>query len=193
MSPHLHEDDTVVDAAPHVTDDLQRLYAVRFAFAVVWAGLLVISASTLNPLSVGLLLLYPVFDVAAAIADYRSPGLLPPRGALMLNIVLSTLTTIGLAVAATSGIPSVLRVWGAWAIAAGLVQLVVAVQRRRLGGQWPLILSGAISTLAGAGFVLTADGTDPPLTNLAGYAVLGGVFFLVSAIRLRRAARPARP
>ncbi|SEG95468.1 hypothetical protein SAMN05216223_13367, partial [Actinacidiphila yanglinensis] len=31
-----------------------------------------------------------------------------------------------------------------------------------------------------------ASASDPKLTNVAGYAVLGGVFFLVSALRLRR-------
>lgn len=86
--------------------------------------------------------------------------------------------------AATSGIPSVLRVWGAWAIVSGLVQLAVGVGRRELGGQWAMIASGAISALAGTSFVLQAARPDASLLNLAGYAVLGGVFFLVSAIRL---------
>ena len=82
--------------------------------------------------------------------------------------------------------PAVLVVWGAWAITAGIVQLVVAVPRRALGGQWPMILSGAISVLAGAGFVVRSSGSSASLTALAGYATLGGVFFLVSALRLQR-------
>ncbi len=55
------------------------------------------------------------------------------------------LTAVGVAVAGASGIPAVLRVWGAWAIAAGLVQLVVGVTRRAMGGQWPMIISGGLS------------------------------------------------
>jgi uncharacterized membrane protein HdeD (DUF308 family) len=82
-------------------------------------------------------------------------------------------------------------VWGAWAVLAGVVQLVVALRRRRLGGQWAMILSGGISTVAGASFIAMASGDDPSLTSLAGYAVLGGVFFLISAIRLGRVARDA--
>ncbi|MEV4116382.1 hypothetical protein [Nonomuraea sp. NPDC049695] len=35
-----------------------------------------------------------------------------------------------------------LRVWGAWAVVAGLVQLIVGVTRRKMGGQWPMIISG---------------------------------------------------
>jgi hypothetical protein len=55
-----------------------------------------------------------------------------------------------------------------------------------------MILSGGISVLAGAGFIAMAGRPDPSLTTVAGYAVLGGIFFLVSAIRLRRlAAKPS--
>lgn len=50
-----------------------------------------------------------------------------------------------------------------------------------------MIASGAISTLAGASFFAQAGADDASLTNLAGYAFLGGVFFLVSALRLGRA------
>ena len=76
-------------------------------------------------------------------------------------------------------------------IASGLVQLIVAVVRRKMGGQWPMILSGGISVLAGGSFIAGASAPDPSLTNVAGYAVLGGIFFLVSAIRLGRAAANA--
>jgi len=166
---------------------LRRLYFVRFGFAVVWAGLLAITASDLGVAAGVLLVLYPLFDVAAAVVDARTSR----TRELVLNIVISSLAAIGLALAATSGIPAALRVWGAWAILSGLVQLVVGLRRRRLGGQWAMILSGGISTLAGASFIASASQDDAALTNLAGYAVLGGVFFLISAIRLGRAARTA--
>ncbi|CAM5723214.1 hypothetical protein SFUMM280S_07855 [Streptomyces fumanus] len=66
-----------------------------------------------------------------------------------------------------------LRVWGAWAVVAGLVQLIVAVPRRKLGGQWPMILSGGISVLAGGSFIASAGADDPALTSAVGYAVPG--------------------
>jgi uncharacterized membrane protein HdeD (DUF308 family) len=166
---------------------LRRLYFVRFVFAVIWAGLLTITAAKLGLAAGVLLVLYPLFDVAAAIVDARSSR----TRELILNIVISSLAALGLLLAATSGIPAALRVWGAWAILAGAVQLVVALRRRGLGGQWAMILSGGISVLAGASFLVSAGQNDPKLTNLAGYAVLGGVFFLISAIRLGRAARTA--
>ncbi|MFF8578135.1 hypothetical protein ACF05R_05330 [Streptomyces albidoflavus] len=166
---------------------LRKLYFLRFAFAAAWAALLLTTAGTLTTLTAVLLVAYPLFDVGCAVADLRSarPEGRPERG-LYVNAALSTLTAVGLAVAATSGIPAVLRVWGAWAITAGLVQLAVGVARRGLGGQWAMIASGGISTLAGASFVAQAGGADASLGALAGYAFLGGVFFLVSALRLGR-------
>ncbi|NDU76000.1 hypothetical protein GWI34_25720 [Actinomadura sp. DSM 109109] len=162
---------------------LRRLYLVRFGFALAWAALLLPAASSIGPLSAVLIVLYPAFDVAAAVVDLRAAR---SSAGPYVNIAVSTLAAAGLAAALTSGIPATLRVWGAWAVAAGLVQLVVAVRRRRLGGQAAMIASGAISTLAGASFILMASKADASLTNVAGYAVLGGVFFLVSALRLRR-------
>ncbi|WP_052869548.1 hypothetical protein [Streptomyces niger] len=181
---------TSATASPNTSAALRKLYFLRFAFAAVWAGLLFMTASKLGPLSAALLVIYPLFDVAAAVVDLRSAKANGgPVRSLYLNIALSTLTGIGLALAATSGIPAVLRVWGVWAITAGLVQLVVGALRRQLGGQWAMIASGAISTLAGASFFAQAGSDDASLSSLAGYAFLGGVFFLVSALRMTRAGK----
>ncbi len=104
-------------------------------------------------------------------------------------MIISALAAIGLLVALSSGVPAVLRVWGAWAVVAGLVQLVVAIRRRSLGGQGAMIASGSISVVAGVAFILMASATGASLVSLAGYALLGGIFFLVSALRLGRARR----
>ncbi|MBB5158299.1 DUF308 domain-containing protein [Saccharopolyspora phatthalungensis] len=184
---------TTTPAATGVAATLRRLYFVRFGFALVWAVLLFLTASSISLLTAALLVLYPVFDVAAAVVDARSARVNVAGGSangsaagLYVNIAISTLAAVGLAVALTSGIPAVLRVWGAWAVVAGIVQLVVAIRRRRLGGQWAMIASGAISVLAGVSFFLMASSAGASLANVAGYALLGGVFFLVSALRLGR-------
>ncbi|MFI6947134.1 hypothetical protein [Streptomyces sp. NPDC050422] len=186
--------DTLVNPTPTSTPvALRKLYFLRFGFAVAWAALLFASAGTLGPLSATLLVIYPVFDVACAVVDIRSTRANggPVRG-LYVNVALSTLTAVGLAAAAASGIPAVLRVWGVWAVTAGIVQLVVGAVRRRLGGQWAMIASGSLSTLAGASFFAQAGKDGASLGNLAGYAVLGGIFFLASALRLPRAPAASR-
>ena len=54
-----------------------------------------------------------------------------------------------------------------------------------------MILSGAISALAGTTFILQAATPTASLTTLAGYATVGGIFFLISALRLNRTAKSA--
>lgn len=166
---------------------LRRLYFVRFGFAIIWALVMFTTPKHIGPLAATLLVLYPLFDAAAAVTDARSSR---PTGSLALlsaNVAVSLLAAVGLAFADASGIPAVLRVWGVWAIVAGLIQLGVGVTRRALGGQWPMIVSGGISALAGASFIASASAANPVLTNAIGYAIPGAVFFLISAVRLGRA------
>lgn len=180
-----------VQTTPTVASTLRRLYFVRFAFALLWAIALAVTAGSLNGVSITLLVLYPVFDLAAAVWDLRSSRPERPAPTLYLNVAFSLLAAVGLAIAATAGAPAVLVVWGAWAITAGAAQLVLAIPRRRMGGQVFMMLSGGISVLAGAGFLSQGLHSGSGVSSLAGYAVLGGVFFLLSAIRLGRAAGAA--
>ncbi|AGZ40867.1 integral membrane protein [Actinoplanes friuliensis] len=168
---------------------LRQLYFVRFAFALVWAVLLFTTAKEIGPLAAVLLVLYPLFDAGAAIVDARSSRTSGSPALLYVNIAVSLITAIGVGAAAASGIPAVLRVWGAWAIVAGAVQLIVGIRRRKLGGQWPMIISGGLSVLVGGSFLASAGADNPTLANAAGYAIAGGVFFLISALRLGRAAK----
>lgn len=178
---------TTTSPPPSVTAPaLSRLYAARFVFALVWAALILAFASEINPFVGTLLVLYPVYDIVAIAADARLSGRAKSRSALHVNLVVSAAAAIGLAIAATSGIPAVLRVFGAWAVVAGIAQLVVGFRRRAMGGQLPMVLSGAISVLAGGSFVAMASGDAPSLSAVGGYALLGGLFFLASSIVLRR-------
>ncbi|WP_157412213.1 hypothetical protein [Agreia sp. Leaf283] len=176
-----------------VASSLRKLYFVRFAFAVVWAVLVFVTApsagAALGFATVALLVLYPLFDVAAAVVDSRSNRGTGATPLLYINMALSLLAAIGLAIAAASGTPAVLVVWGVWAITAGAVQLIVALRRRALGGQWAMILSGGLSVLAGAGIASMAGGASASVGTVGGYATLGGIFFLVSALRLGRATK----
>ena len=178
---------TVVSSpAAGLAPALRRLYLVRFGFAIVWAVLLVVTGPGLGFAQITLLVLYPLFDVAAAVVDARSSRSTAPARGLYLNMAVSVLAGVALAFAATSDIAAVLRVWGAWAIVSGLIQLFVGFKRRTLGGQWPMMLSGGISTIAGTSFILQAGLPNASLVNVAGYAALGALFFLVSALRLGR-------
>ena len=173
-----------------VASSLRQLYFIRFGFAIAWAAVVFIVGSSLSPLTATLLVLYPLVDAAAAVVDFRSSRAAgSPVALLYANMALSFAAAVGLAIAATAGAPMVLRVWGAWALTAGLVQLILGVRRRALGGQWVLIVSGGLSVLVGFAFIAMAGGSSASLSSLGGYAALGGIFFLISALRLRRATR----
>jgi uncharacterized membrane protein HdeD (DUF308 family) len=177
---------TTTTAPATVGSALRRLYFVRFGFALIWAVVLFLTASSIGPVSATLLVIYPLFDAGAAIVDARSSRTSQSPVGLYVNIAISVLAAAGMVFAVTSGIPAVLRVWGVWAVVAGLIQLIVALRRRGLGGQWAMIASGGISVLAGTTFFLQAAAPNATLSNQAGYALLGGIFFLVSALRLGR-------
>jgi len=174
-------------AAPDVVPPvLRRLYFARFGFAIIWAALFAATSSPFGTAALVLVVLYPVFDVAAAAVDARSASSIRrSTPALYINMAVSAVAAVALAVVGTGDVGDVLVVWGAWAIASGLVQLAVGLQRRSQSGQYPVIVSGALSVVAGTSFLVSA-GSATSLGSIAGYAVLGGVFFLVSALRLGR-------
>ena len=80
-------------------------------------------------------------------------------------------------------ISAALVVWGVWAVGSGITQLVTAASRRSSGGQVPQIVSGAISVVAGVGFLAQSQAATS-ISGVGGYAILGGIFFLISALRL---------
>jgi uncharacterized membrane protein HdeD (DUF308 family) len=176
-----------------------RLYLARGVVALVWAALLVVALSASGSLTpqdsvpafaVALLISYPLIDVVASLSDARTQqrhG--APRSATtqLANAAISSATAIAIAVTASHGADAILRVFGTWAFLTGLIQLTLGLLRRRQGnpGQWAMILSGGISTAAGLSFIQMATKSDLNLTPLAGYAMFGAVFFLLSAWRLR--------
>lgn len=176
-------------AAP-LARTLRRLYFTRFGFAVVWALLLALVAPSIAPLLTVLLVVYPLVDAGSVLIELRASGTSRrSRASEIVNVVVSILAAIALGWASFISAGAVLAVWGVWAVLAGATQLATGLSRRRLGGQWPVILSGGLSVLVGFAFLAQGLGGSNSVTSVAGYATLGGVFFLVSAIRLTRAAR----
>jgi uncharacterized membrane protein HdeD (DUF308 family) len=91
------------------------------------------------------------------------------------------------------GLTPAIIVFGVWAFVSGAVQLFLAIRRRRsLGGQWPMIVSGGLSVVAGISFVVMAGSPTTGLTTLAGYSAFGAFWYLVTAIWLTRSVRMAR-
>lgn len=164
---------------------LRRLYLVRAAFAVVWAVVLIATATSVGPLLTVLLVVYPLFDAAAVLWQLRAnPDADASRVSEWVSVVVSVAVALALAVASTASIGAVLVVWGVWAVVAGIPQLVTAIRNRRSGGQVAQMLSGGLSVLVGGGILVQGLQGSEMIAAVGGYAIGGAVFFLASAIRL---------
>lgn len=175
-----------------------RIASARAAIALVWAAALVLAVGDRIPttdsgltVAVALLLTaYPAIDAVSSFVEARSQTGRSAR-VLEINAAISVAAAAGLALATFAGdAGATLAVFGAWASLSGAIQLGVALRRRRAGDpQWPMILSGGLSTVAGLSFVAASSEHDAHLSMLAGYAALGAVLYLVWAVRARAAQR----
>ncbi|HEY9235666.1 MAG TPA: DUF308 domain-containing protein [Phenylobacterium sp.] len=174
---------------------LRNYYAVRFMAAAVWVVVAFTLAKALPPLAVVMLIAYPLWDALANLADARLNGGLAKNRTQAINVVVSLLTAIGVAVGGVVGMNAMLAAFGLWAFVAGLLQLATGVRRwKSYGAQWAMILSGAQSALAGAFFVKMAGGAQvDTLTTVAPYAAFGAFYFLVSALWLTARGAKATP
>ena len=176
---------------------LKRYYFARFAFSAAWVALAFGVAKNAPTLASVMLVGYPAWDAIANFVDAQRNGGLGRNKTQMLNVVVSTITTIAVAVALGASMNKVLGVFGIWAGLAGIFQLATAVRRwKSSGAQWAMILSGAQSALAGFLFVrMSAGGTEPiGVTTVARYVAFGAFYFLVSALCLTVSeARKGRP
>jgi hypothetical protein len=189
---------TVSRTRPAAADDwLKGYYATRAVFSAAWVVLAFTIGRSLPPVASVLIIAYPLWDSLANLADARRNGGLRANPTQMLNMVASAIVTVAVAVALPQGFHPVLGVIGVWAALAGLLQLATGVRRwRSAAAQWPMILSGAQSTLAGTHFLQKAAdaGTSVGVADVAPYAAFGALYFAISAIVLvvrRRSAQPA--
>ncbi|OPY96306.1 hypothetical protein A5906_03300 [Bradyrhizobium sacchari] len=176
---------------------LKQYYFIRAAFSVTW----VVAAFAVGRSSViagALLVLYPAWDAAANAVDALRSGGLTQSRTQALNVLVSLAATIAVLVALQMSMNAVLAVFGAWAILSGLLQLGTAIRRwKSFGAQWAMVLSGGQSALAGGFFIFQASTPAvPSIATVTGYAAVGALYFLVSAIWLtvsawRRRARHA--
>jgi len=166
---------------------LRRLYFTRTAFSVIWVILISVFVKTNSSIAEILFIIYPAWDVFATYLDIKANPPQVSKNPQYVNAVIGILTTIGVALALQKGVPAALIVFGAWAIITGLVQLMLGLRRRKeLGGQWPMIISGGQSMLAGSAFIAMANSPTMGINSLAGYSAFGAFYFLLSAIRLSK-------
>lgn len=166
---------------------LRQLYFIRVAFSVTWVVLVVLLAKTSFTIASILMIIYPAWDVIGTFLDIRANHSAPSRTPQYINAAISAVTTLAVGLALQKGIPEALMVFGTWAILTGLIQLVLGLRRRKLlGGQWPMIISGGQSTIAGISFIVMAHDPAMGIINLAGYSAFGAFYYLLTAFSLSK-------
>lgn len=173
--------------AVETASSLRTLYFTRAAFSIVWVVLVAALAKTNVTIATILFIIYPAWDALATFFDIRANPPSANKTPQYVNIAISIITTVAVIIALQKGIPEALIVFGAWAILTGLIQLILGLRRRKqLGAQWPMIISGGQSMLAGVSFVIMAHAPNQGITTLAGYAAFGAFYFLLTAFRLTK-------
>ncbi|MFG2028720.1 DUF308 domain-containing protein [Streptomyces sp. NPDC048825] len=170
---------------------LRSLYLIRVAFSLIWVALVVTTSASLvstdrpTVIAAVLLVIYPLWDVVATLLERRMAGTGSTDRVGTTNVALGLAATAGMIIAVFSTIGTTLLVFGIWALLSGAIQLVVAIRRRRtVGAQWPMVISGGLSVLAGASFAAMSASATSSLSTIAGYSAFGAFWFLVSVIAL---------
>ena len=178
----------------------RSLYLIRAAFSLIWVALVATTSASLvstdkpTVIAAVLLVIYPLWDVIATLLERRMAGADSTDRLGTTNMALGLAATAGMIIAVFSTIGTALLVFGIWALLSGAIQLVVAIRRRRtVGAQWPMVISGGLSVLAGASFAAMSASATSGLSTVVGYSAFGAFWFLVSvvalSIRSRRAQR----
>ncbi|MBA8877401.1 DUF308 domain-containing protein [Phyllobacterium myrsinacearum] len=164
---------------------LRTYYFTRAIFSVAWVAAAILFSAQAN-FTVLLLVIYPAWDALANLVDARVNGGLKANPSQALNVAVSTITTLAVVAAVGNSMHAVLAVFGVWAIFSGLLQLNTGIKRwRSYGAQWPMILSGGQSALAGGFMISQSIGSAAPtILDIAPYAAFGAFYFLLSAIWL---------
>lgn len=174
---------------PRTAHSLRNLYYTRTVVQFLWAVIILASAIDHPALAAGFLILYPLWDVACTVYDLKSriKAASADATAQYLNAAFGVAAAVGIALTVFKTPQNAVATFGAWACAAGLLQLVVGVSRRKsLGGQWAMILSGLQSTAAGVAFLVGGLSGKVHVKDLGGYAIFGAVYFLIAAFLMNR-------
>lgn len=83
---------------------------------------------------------------------------------------------------------ALLYLMAAWAIASGIIEIMVAIRlRKEIEGEWMLILDGVVTILFDLALVvIPAAGLLLMLYMIGGFKLVSGILLLILALRLRK-------
>jgi uncharacterized membrane protein HdeD (DUF308 family) len=175
---------SALEASPHW---LKHYYTIRALFSAAWVASAFTIGQSQPLLGIILLVAYPAWDALANCVDAMRTGGFRANPSQTLNAAVSAIVTLAVAVTVGSDVHTAIGAIGVWAALAGILQLATGIRRwRNARAQWPQLLSGAQSTLAGAHFLVKAarPAMSVGVADVAPYAAFGAFYFAISAMVL---------
>lgn len=168
---------------------LRTLYLLRAGFSFAWVAFVYSFASSVDDgATIGLLagvflIAYPASDAVASLVELRTSTTARSRWPHYLNMTAGFVATAGIAASVLSDLATAINVFGGWAVASGTIQLYLAVRRLqdKVRGQWPMIISGAGSVVAGITFIGWLGSSHDALAAVAQYSAGGAVWYVLTA------------
>jgi uncharacterized membrane protein HdeD (DUF308 family) len=168
---------------------LRTLYLLRAGFSFAWVIFVYSFASSVDGgATIGLLagvflIAYPASDAIASLVELRTSTTARSRWPHYLNMAAGFGATAGIAASALSDLATAINIFGVWAVASGAVQLYLAARRLqdKVRGQWPMIISGAGSIVAGITFIGWIGSSHDALATVAQYSAGGAVWYVLTA------------
>jgi len=170
---------------------LRSFYFLRAGVAYVWVACVAAGQLGSGPLAAAALAIYAGWDATANAIDIkRNP--LPGDFNRQINVAVSLVAGVAMAAGGVVGFRVSAIAFGAWALLAGILQLLVGWRRRSAAaGQVLMMLSGLQSAVAGAVFVRLGLVASPTIADLFPYAAVGATYFLASGLKLAWSERRA--
>jgi hypothetical protein len=163
---------------------LKRYYTIRATFSFLWVALAFTVGKAHPPVGVVLIVASPLWDCVGNYIDAARSGGLRANPSQRLNVFVSAIVAVSIAIAVSYDFHAALGVYGIWAGLSGVLQLATGVRRwRGVSAQWPQILSGAQSSFAAVHFLLKAINPSAivSIADVAPYVAFGGFYFAISA------------
>lgn len=165
---------------------LKSFYFLRAGVAYAWVVAVAVTHPGTSAFAAIALAAYAAWDALANVIDIRRNPI-PGDINRQINVGISLAAAAVMGAGAPVGFKVSAIAFGAWALVAGALQLLVGLRRRRIAkGQALMILSGAQSALAGILFIRMGVIASPSIADLFPYAAVGATYFLGSALWLAR-------
>lgn len=168
---------------------LRSLYFTRAVVQYIWAAAVLLFLPIMPGVTIALLVFYPLFDAACSLYELKRDqrAAAGAKATQTINAAVGGITAVAILLSAGQAPSTAIFAFGAWALAAGVMQIAVGFVRwKHLRGQLAMTLSGLQSAIAGAVLIIHSFSNKAEVKDLGIYAIGGATYFLITALLLLR-------